>query len=121
MTEFQERLKKLMDEYVHFVYSVTRKFPREEVYSSVSQWRRAALSIVLNYIEGYARKKPFVQLNLIETSYGSFKESKYLLFFSRKQNFINKNDYDYGLGLVEEIGKMLWTEMDNFEKRTRKQ
>ena len=49
MTEFQDKLKKLMDEYVHFVYSVTRKFPKEEMYSSVFQWRRSTLSTILNY------------------------------------------------------------------------
>ena len=54
--DFKEKLKLKMDEYVHFVYNVTRKFPKEELYSSVSQWRRSTLSIILNYIEGYARK-----------------------------------------------------------------
>ena len=84
MTEFQKRLKKLIDEYVNFVYEVTKNFPKEELYSSVSQWRRSTLSIILNYIEGYARRKPLVQLNFFETAYGSFKESKYLLVFSYK-------------------------------------
>jgi len=113
MTKFQEKLRKLMDEYVNLVYNVTKKFPKEELYSSVSQWRRSTLSIILNYIEGYARKKSLVQLNFIEISYGSFKESKYLLFFSQKQKFIDENDYNKGLRLVEEIGKMLWTEMNS--------
>jgi four helix bundle protein len=110
-----------MDEYVNFVYNVTKKFPKEELYSSVSQWRRCALSIILNYIEGYARKKPLVQLNFIEISYGSFKESKYLLFFSQKQKFITQDDYNCGLQLSEEIGKMLWTEMNFLEKRIKNQ
>jgi len=105
-----------MDEYVHFVYEMTRKFPKEEIYSSVSQWRRSTLSIVLNYIEGYARRKLLVQLNFLEISYGSLKESKYLLFFSKKQQFITKQDYNYGLKLAEEIGKMLWTEIIDLEK-----
>ena len=116
MTEFQDKLKKLMDEYVHFVYSVTRKFPKEEMYSSVSQWRRSTLSTILNYIEGYARKK-LVQLNFLEISYGSLKESKYLLYFSQKQKFINEDDYLRGLKLAEEIGKMLWTEIYSLEKK----
>lgn len=115
MTEFQKKLKKLMDEYVHFVYDATRKFPKEELYSSVSQWRRSTLSIILNYIEGYARKKPLVQLNFFEISYGSFKESKYLLFFSKKQRFITEDDYNKGLKLAEEIGKMLWKELTDLE------
>ena len=109
-----------MDEYVHFVYDVTRKFPREELYSSVSQWRRSTLSIILNYIEGYARKRPLVQLNFFEISYGSFKESKYLLFFSQKQKFITQDKYIYGLQLAEEIGKMLWTEISSLEKNIKK-
>ena len=79
-SDFKEKLKKKMDEYVHFVYQVTRKFPKEELYGVISQLRRAALSIILNYIEGFARRRPAVQLNFFETSYGSLKESKYLLY-----------------------------------------
>lgn len=119
MTPFQEKLKKLMDEYVSFVYEVTRNFPKEELYSSVSQWRRSTLSIILNYVEGYARKKPLVQLNFLETSFGSFKESKYLLYFSQKQEFITQKEYNTGLILVEEIGKMLWKELSDLENSTK--
>jgi len=115
MTEFQKRLKKLIDEYVNFVYEVTKNFPKEELYSSVSQWRRSTLSIILNYIEGYARRKPLVQLNFFETAYGSFKESKYLLVFSYNQKFITENNYNRGLQLAEEIGKMLWIEIISLE------
>ena len=73
-TEFQNKLKTLMDTYVQFVYIVTKKFPKEEIYSSVSQWRRATLSIILNYFEGYARQKSLVQLNFYEISHGSLRE-----------------------------------------------
>jgi len=113
---FKDKLKRLMDEYVHFVYRVTRDFPNEEKFSSVSQWRRSTLSVVLNYIEGFARRKPLVQLNFYEQSYGSFKESKYLLYFSYKEKFIAQEDYNFGLQLAEEIGKMLWSEINKLEK-----
>jgi four helix bundle protein len=116
MTQFQERLKQLMDEYVHFVYDGTRNFPKEELYSSVSQWRRGTLSIILNYIEGYARKKSLVQLNFYEISYGSLKESKYLLNFSLKRKFITEIEYQNGLKLAEEIGKMLWSELTKLQE-----
>jgi four helix bundle protein len=115
---FKEKLKLKMDEYVHFVYNITREFPKEELYSSVSQWRRSTLSIILNYIEGYARKKPLVQLNFFEISYGSFKESKYLLFFSQKQKFITQNEYIRGMKLAEETGAMLWTEIVALEHKS---
>jgi four helix bundle protein len=39
-------------DYVDFVYTVTRKFPKEEMYSLTDQFRRAATSICLNIAEG---------------------------------------------------------------------
>lgn len=120
MNEFQTSLKKKMDEYVNFVYDVTKRFPKEEQYGSSSQWRRATLSIILNWIEGYARRKQLVQLNFLEISYGSLKESRYLLYFSRQRGYITENDYYKGLKLIEEIGAMLWTEIKNLESKIKR-
>lgn len=113
---FKELLKQKMDEYVHFVYRVTRYFPKEEMYGSISQWKRSTLSIILNYIEGYARRRAAVQFNFYEISYGSFKESRYLLDFFKEEKFLKEEDYNYGVNLAEEIGAMLWTEICNLER-----
>jgi len=115
-TSFKDQLRSIMDEYVHFIYKISRQFPKDELYGSVSQIRRATLSIILNYIEGFARRRPAVQLNFFETSYGSLKESKYLLDFSREEGWINIEDYNQGKGLADEIGAMLWTEISSLEK-----
>lgn len=120
MPEFQEKLKKKMDEFAHFVYRITRKFPKEELYGMVSQMRRAALSSILNYIEGFARQKRLIQLNFLETSYGSLKESKYLLYFSFKENLLNEEEYKRGAEMTEEIGAMLWTEMKFLKRKFHK-
>jgi four helix bundle protein len=109
---FHDDLKKYIHEYIKFIYKVTKNFPKEELYGVTSQFRRAGMSIMLNYIEGFARKnkiKNKVYKNFLETSYGSLKETKYLLFFSYDVKYINKNEYDYGLELSEKIGKMLWS------------
>ena len=113
---FKENLKKKMDEYVHFVYRVTKKFPKDELYGVISQIRRATLSIILNYIEGFARRRPAVQLNFLEISYGSFKESKYLLHFSMSEQYLSIKDYEIGSKMADEIGAMLWTEITNLDK-----
>ncbi|MFQ6084082.1 MAG: four helix bundle protein [Candidatus Aminicenantia bacterium] len=105
---YHEKLKKDMDEYVHFVYSLTRKFPKEELYGVTSQLRRASLSVILNYIEGYARGKDKVHKNFLEISYGSLKESKYLLYFSLVEKFLSKDDYKKAIKLADNIGAMLW-------------
>jgi four helix bundle protein len=105
---YHDKLKKMMNAYVHEVYHLTKSFPKEETYGVVSQLWRSALSVILNYIEGYARGKNKVHKNFLEISYGSFKESKYLLHFSLVEKYIDKNEYEKVIKLAEEIGAMLW-------------
>ena len=120
MTEFQNKLKDKMDKYVHFVYKITKSFPKEELYGVISQLKRAALSVILNYIEGYTRRRPAVQLNFYETSFGSLKESRYLLDFSKEEGFINEKDFNEVVAIAEEIGAMLWKEITDLEKSLNK-
>ncbi len=108
MDEFSEQLKKKMDEYVHLIYKISRNFPKEEMYGATSQLRRATLSVILNYIEGFARMKKAVKQNFWEISYGSLKESKYLIYFSLMEGYIDKKNYNNAIKLAEEIGAMLW-------------
>ena len=97
-----------MDEYAHFVYKITKSFPKEELYGVTSQLRRASLSVILNYVEGYARVRDKVHKNFLEISYGSLKESKYLLHFALVEKYISRDEYKKALLLAEEIGAMLW-------------
>lgn len=53
MENFHQNLKNKMDEYAYLVYRLTQNFPREELYGVISQLRRAVLSVILNYIEGF--------------------------------------------------------------------
>jgi len=46
----------LADNLAYEIYTVTRKFPKEELYSLTSQVRRAALSVPTNIVEGYSRR-----------------------------------------------------------------
>ena len=106
--DFSDKLLQKMDVYVHLVYKITKDFPKEELFGATSQLRRAALSVILNYIEGFARIKKAVKRNFWEISYASLKESKYLLNFSYKEEFVSKDNYAKGISMAEEIGAMLW-------------
>src|SRR3989338_1071451 len=106
--DFHSKLKMLMDEYVNKIYDGTRHFPKEEIYGVTSQIRRADLSVILNYIEGFARQRNAVLKNFLEISYGSLKESKYLIYFSHKRKYLDDKEYDELLNLTEKIGAMLW-------------
>ena len=105
---FHDDLKEKIDEYIHLVYKISRSFPRDELYGITSQLRRSAISVMLNYIEGYARRRDKVYKNFLEISYGSLKESEYLLNFSFKENFIVKTDYEKVIIIANDIGGMLW-------------
>lgn len=104
-----------MHQYVKCVYKVTKNFPKDELYGATSQLRRATLSVILNYIEGYARRKGpdcKVYNNFLEISYGSLKESKYLIYFAYTENYLMQRDYERLIILADEIGRMLWNTMN---------
>ncbi len=111
--DFHKELKGLMDEYSHFIYKLSRNFPKEEIYGVTSQLRRSALSVILNYIEGFARFGGKINMNFLKISYGSLKESKYLLHFSLVENYLNKDDYNKAIELADRIGAMLWGILKN--------
>lgn len=115
-SSYFENLKSKMDKYVHDVYRVTRKFPKEELYGVISQLRRSALSVILNFIEGFARNKKAVKKNFWEISYGSLKESKYLLYFSLKEGYLSEEEYREIANISEEIGAMLWRAISSIKQ-----
>jgi four helix bundle protein len=115
-TNYHDNLKRLMDELVHHVYNISARFPKEEQFGLTSQLRRATLSIILNYIEGFARQRKQVFKNFLEISYGSLKEVKYLLYFSYKRKYINEKEYQKAIDYTEEIGKMTWGILINLKK-----
>ena len=107
--QFHDNLKIKMDKFVHLIYKITKDFPKDEMYGVISQLRRAALSVILNYIEGYARGRQKVYKNFLEISYGSLKEAKYILHFSLVEKYLTESDYKQAMLLSDEIGKMLWS------------
>jgi len=51
---------------------------------------------------------PVEDKNFLEISYGSLKESKYLLHFSLVENYLSKANYEQAIKLADDIGAMLW-------------
>lgn len=114
---FHDRLKKLIHQYTLLTYKQTSKYPSEEKFGLTSQDRRASVSVMLNYIEGYARMKPMVTINFFETSYGSLKESVYCRFLAKELKYISHEEYQEALKLKEEIGAMLYTTIEGLKNK----
>lgn len=105
---FHGDLKKYIDEYVHMVYDATESFPKSELFGVTSQFRRSSLSVMLNYVEGYARGRTTYIRSFLEIAYGSLKESEYLIDFCFKRKYIGKNEEEKLSKLASTIGGMLY-------------
>lgn len=96
------------DELAEYVYTLTYKFPREELFGLTSQLRRAVLSIPLNIVEGHARfsKKEFARFLLI--SLGSIAETEYLLDFCLRRKLLTDTEYAKAAQLRQDTGNIIW-------------
>lgn len=96
------------DELAWCVYGLTDSFPRSELFVLTSQLRRAALSVVLNIVEGYARDSKNEFRRFLSISLGSLAETDYLIRFSYKRGYIKKNEFQKIFKLTERCGQLLW-------------
>ncbi len=91
------------------VYQITKKLPKEEMYSLTNQMRRASVSIPSNIAEGQARhsKKEFIQFLRIAQGSKAELETQFLLCL--KIGYFIDSEIKGIMNLLQEIGKMLTT------------
>lgn len=90
-------------------YTFSQNFPKSEIYGLTSQLRRAAMSVTLNIIEGFARQSPNEFRRFLLISFGSLEETRYILEFACGQNYISKDNYDKMIIIIDEIAKIIWS------------
>lgn len=93
---------------VREIYKITLSFPRYEIYGLTSQLRRAALSIVLNIIEGHARQNRNEFRQFLKIAYGSLAEVEYLIAFAKDQKYLSETPYREIENLRRNCGQVLW-------------
>ena len=72
------------------VHHLTMKFPKHETYELGSQMRRAAVSIVLNIVEGYGRKTHQQDFkNFLINALGSCNETTVLIQLTKDLGYIS--------------------------------
>jgi four helix bundle protein len=93
---------------IKFIYKLTKKFPREELYSLTDQLRRACISIASNIAEGYGRKSHKEYLQFYSIAYGSALEVEAQVIISKELGFINNTEFNEIHTLLTEVIKMLY-------------
>jgi len=96
------------------VYSLTARFPKEELYGVTSQMRRSAVSIPSNIAEGAARhsRKEFIQF--LHIASGSVAELETQLLLAIQMGFISG---DHVISHIEEVRKLLLGLLRSLKKK----
>lgn len=95
-------------ELTEMVYSLTKSFPKEEIYSLTNQIKRASVSIPSNIAEGFGRNSTKSYMNFLKISRGSLYELETQLIIAEKQNFISDSLLLQNINdLIAEEGKMI--------------
>ena len=94
-------------ELVESVYTLTKSFPKEELFGLTSQMRRAAISIPSNIAEGRSRggRKEFI--NFLHISLGSLSELETQLAITKRLSLSEEHAYNKVERLLTETRKML--------------
>lgn len=64
------------------VYTLTKRFPRSELYGLCSQFRRASVSIAANIAEGFKKKTSSDKARFFNIAQGSVEECQYYLILA---------------------------------------
>lgn len=90
------------------IFELTKKYPKEELYSLTDQIRRSSRSVPANIAEGFRKRQyPKMFLSKIADADGEASETQVWLDFSRDFGYIEKSIRNKLIEQYGEVGKML--------------
>jgi four helix bundle protein len=89
------------------VYTLTRAWPKEELYGLTSQARRAAVSVAANIAEGYGRENLGSYVHFLRMAQGSLKEAETHLLIAQRVGIAADDVVTAGLGQADKVGRVL--------------
>ncbi len=90
--------------FVLAVYRLSWTFPKAEIYGLSSQFRRAAVSIAANIVEGFRKRGKADKLRFFNIAQGSIEECRYYLILVRDLEYGDVSEMSQ---LLEEVSKLL--------------
>ena len=103
----QLKVKKKAHQYVLSIYSLTRQYPKEEIFALVSQMRRAAYSITANIAEGFVRTGQKDKLHFYNIAQGSLEETRNFILLSKDLAYISEEDKQRIMVQAAEVARLL--------------
>lgn len=75
------------------IYTITKTFPKEEVYSLTDQMRRSSSSVTSNIAEGFGRQTYKDKINFYYQAQGSLTELKNQLLIGKDVGYMNEQEF----------------------------
>jgi four helix bundle protein len=105
---------------VLFIYSVTKRFPQDEIYGLTAQLRRAAVSIASNIAEGKGRSSDRDLLHFLSMARGSLFEVKTQLVIASELGYIDAESMKLASAKIAQLGRLLNGLMNSVRARLNK-
>jgi four helix bundle protein len=100
----------------NLVYTVTKNFPKEELFSLINQIRRCAVSVPSNIAEGCGRQTSKETIHFLHIYRGSLYELETQIYLSLDQNYLSTIDFEDVLQQIQ-IYKRLINGFINYYKK----
>lgn len=94
-------------EFVTSIYSLTKPFPKDEMFSLVSQMRRSAVSIPSNIAEGATRKGRAEFKHFLHIAMASGAELETQIIISGNLDYISNEKQELAIKELNTISKMI--------------
>ncbi len=94
-------------EIVVIVYTISKDFPKEELYGLSAQQRRSAVSIPSNIAEGCGRGTDPQLVQFLNIAQGSAYELETQIYVAIRQNYSDKDKLEHVLLKISELQKMI--------------
>lgn len=104
-------------ELIQLIYKYTESFPRLEEFGLKGQLRRAAVSILLNVVEGYRRSTTKEYLHFLNIADGSLAELEAALEICLDLGFLSNETYKILENKRSEVGYLLSQLIKSLQKK----
>ena len=94
-------------EVVTDIYTLTKNFPKEELYGLTSQIRRATVSIMSNIAEGFDRRSDKELTNFLSIARASSSEVQNDLYIALDLNYISQVEFNQSYQKAKKIAKQI--------------
>jgi len=94
-------------EFTGTVYTVTKAFPKEEVFAQTSQLRRASVSVAANIAEGTSRSASRDRTRSFEIAYGPLSKTATLFQTAASQGFVTQQIRGQARSEIADVSMML--------------